>query len=267
MAGSKLTLNRLLVLAALGFGLYVWFSEEAPPPVAPTAGVDPAATNAAPQPGYALNPRNSWPPEAGEAGAGLASDLFALNYFVVLDGSGSMSETECSEGMRKIEVARTALASFADSVPRQANLGLAVFDAKGLSERLPLGVANRDAFRQAVQAVSVNASTPLRSAMELAYDRLLEQGRRQLGYGEYHLVVVTDGHASKGEDPTPAVNRILGESPVVVHTIGFCIGERHPLNQPGRTYYRSANNPRALQQGLETVLAESPDFSVTQFAD
>jgi hypothetical protein len=81
------------------------------------------------------------------------------------------------------------------------------------------------------------------------------------------LVVVTDGHASKGEDPTPAVNRILGESPVVVHTIGFCIGERHPLNQPGRTYYRSANNPRALQQGLETVLAESPDFSVTQFAD
>ena len=71
-------------------------------------------------------------------------------------GSGSMSETECSEGKRKIEVARTALASFAGSVPGQANLGLAVFDAKGLSERLPLGPDNRDAFRQAVAAVKRN---------------------------------------------------------------------------------------------------------------
>ncbi len=267
MAGSKLTLNRLLVMAAVGFGLYAWLSEEAPPPAAPPAALSPAGSGAPAQPGYALNPRNSWPPESAEAGKGLAPDRFALNYFVVLDGSGSMSETECSEGKRKIEVARTALASFADSVPAQANLGLAVFDGKGLSERLSLGAGNRDAFRQAVQAVSVNASTPLRSALELAYDRLLEQGRRQLGYGEYHLVVVTDGQASKGEDPTPAVNRILGESPVVVHTIGFCIGERHPLNQPGRTYYRSANNPQALQQGLETVLAEAPDFTLSQFAD
>ena len=267
MASGKFTLNRLLVLAAVGFGVFFWLSEEAPSPVAPPAPAITAGSSVPDQPGYALNPRNSWPPRAGEAGTGLAPDRFALNYFVVLDGSGSMSETECSEGKRKIEVARTALASFADSVPDQANLGLAVFDGRGLSERLALGAGNRDAFRQAVAAVKVNASTPLRSAMELAYDRLLEQGRRQLGYGEYHLVVVTDGHASKGEDPTPAVNRILAESPVVVHTIGFCIGERHSLNQPGRTYYRSANNPEALRQGLETELAEAPDFSVTQFSD
>ena len=130
MAGSKLTLNRLLVMAAIGFGIYVWLSDEAPPPAAPTAVDGPAGPRAAPQPGYALNPRNSWPPESNDAGEGLAPDLFALNYFVVLDGSGSMSETECSEGKRKIEVARTALASFADSVPGQANLGLAVFDAQ-----------------------------------------------------------------------------------------------------------------------------------------
>ena len=40
---------------------------------------------------------------------------------LAIDTSGSMSETECSEGMRKIEVARTALASFADSVPGPAS--------------------------------------------------------------------------------------------------------------------------------------------------
>ena len=124
-----------------------------------------------------------------------------------------------------------------------------------------------DAFGQAVQAVKVNANTPLRSAVDLAYSRLLDQGRSQLGYGEYHLVIVTDGLASAGQDPTPSVTRVLAESPVVFHTIGFCIGEQHPLNQPGRTYYRSANNPQALQQGLETVLAEAPDFAVSRFGD
>ena len=261
----------LIVLFVMGYIGYSWLIEPDPVPTAPPAPMSPPAAapmSAARLPGYALNPSNTWPPEATTGNAqGLASDLFAVNYYVVLDGSGSMNESNCSEGKRKIEVARTALSAFARSVPAQANLGLAVFDGRGLSERLPLGPVNQDGFRGAVDQVKVNANTPLRSAVDLAYSRLLEQGRRQLGYGEYHLVIVTDGLASAGQDPTPAVNRILTESPIVFHTVGFCIGEQHPLNQPGRTYYRSANNPQALQQGLETVLAESPDFSVSQFGD
>ena len=47
----------------------------------------------------------------------------------------------------------------------------------------------------------------------------------QLGYGEYHLVVVTDGEAT-GEDPTRRRRTDPDrESPVVLHTIGFCIGD------------------------------------------
>ena len=93
------------------------------------------------------------------------------------------------------------------------------------------------------------------------------QGARQLGYGEYHLVVVTDGEASDGQDPTNVVKVILDRSPIVLHTIGFCIGTDHVLNQPGRSYYVAAESPEQLQQGLSAVLAEAPAFDQSQFGD
>ena len=38
-----------------------------------------------------------------------------------------------------------------------------------------------------------------------------------------------------------------------------------PPNQAGRTIYKAADNPGALQQGLADVLAEAPQFSVQKF--
>jgi Ca-activated chloride channel family protein len=76
--------------------------------------------------------------------------------------------------------------------------------------------------------------------------------------------VITDGEASH-EDPRDIVNQLIAESPVVLHTIGFCIGAEHSLNQPGRTVYQSADNPQELAQGLAEVLAEAPAFDVKKF--
>jgi hypothetical protein len=87
----------------------------------------------------------------------------------------------------------------------------------------------------------------------------------QLGYGEYHLVVVTDGEANQGEDPRAIVDVITRKSPIVVHTIGFCIGQNHSLNQPGKTVYRAADNPEDLERGLAEVLAEAPSFDAQSF--
>jgi len=98
-----------------------------------------------------------------------------------------------------------------------------------------------------------------------AYRKLTEQAARQLGYGEYHLVIVTDGEASQGQDPTSAVNRLLAQSPIVVHTIGFCIRTQHSLNLPGRALYRPADNPGELRRELAEVLAEAPSFAVLEF--
>jgi Ca-activated chloride channel family protein len=227
-----------------------------------------AATLAEPAASYALRPAdNRWP--AGDVRPdALSPDLLAANYYLVLDGSGSMNDDECADHRTKMQVAKEAIREFARQVPEEANLGLYVFDNRGSKEQVALGRGNRAQFEQAVDAVAPGGNTPLKTSIAHAYQSLMAQARRQLGYGQYNLVVVTDGIASPAaQDPTPVVQTVLGESPVLVRTIGFCIRERHPLNLPGRTLYRAANDPASLRQGLEAVLAESPDFTVPRFQD
>jgi uncharacterized protein with von Willebrand factor type A (vWA) domain len=204
-----------------------------------------------------------WPPP-GKADR-VSPDVTARNFYVVFDGSGSMSERACTGEGRKIEQAKAALEVFAKAVPRNANLGLLVFDRGGVTERVPLATDNRAAFMQHVTATAPYGGTPLLRAIALARQRLEDQARRQLGYGEYNLIVVTDGEANTGQDPRPVVNDMLARTPIVVHTIGFCISPKHSLNQPGRMVYKAANDRASLERGLEAALAEAPAFTADRF--
>ena len=196
--------------------------------------------------------------EQDETSPKLAENLTERNYYIILDGSGSMKDDN------KMAVAKKALNEFVTYVPESANLGLAIFDGSGLSERVPLGT-DREEFTNQVQRTKAAGNTPLKEALELAYIKLIKQAQQQIGYGEYTIVVVTDGEASPGHEPDQIVNIILENSPVLIHTIGFQIGEDHSLNQPGKIYYKSAKNFDELSQGLEQVLAESEDFVITDF--
>lgn len=208
----------------------------------------------------------AWPfTGKGDETAVGADKMLSANFYVVLDGSGSMQGRGCSGKLNKMDAAKKALLEFAGLVPAQANLGLVTFDNNGVKEQVPLAAGNRDDFVAKVQGMQAGGGTPLRSAITLAYDKLTAQGRRQLGYGEYHLVVVTDGEASPGENPEKIVNQVLGNSPLVIHTIGFCIDTAHSLNQAGRILYRTATDYDSLKQGLQGVLAEAPAFTATDF--
>ena len=207
---------------------------------------------------------NSWPPLERVASS-LAKDLVQTNYYLVLDGSGSMRDVDCSGSRTKMEVAKESLVRFIDQIPDAANVGLYLFDREDMSERIPLGPGRRADLRRAIQTALADGGTPLSSAIETGYRSLTAQALRQLGYGEFHMVVVTDGSASSGYEPDHVVDRILAKSPVVLHTIGFCISGDHSLNQPDRSYYRQANNPDELTRGLDAVLAEEPSFAVSEF--
>ena len=209
--------------------------------------------------------RMDWPPDG--APDRLAADPVRVNYYVVLDGSGSMAEAPCRGGGSKIGQARTALAHFAAAVPGDANLGLLVFDAHGIRELVPLGTDNRADFVALAGGIAPGGGTPLRAALAAGRAALGRQAQRQLGYGEYHLVVVTDGAASKGQDPRPEVADTLARTPIVLHTVGYCIGTNHALNQPGITVYTPANDLEELDRGLRAVLAEAPDFSAAAFTE
>jgi len=253
------TLPRALPALALALALAACGSDDSAPATVADEPNDPSYARSA------LS--DNWPPLTEQATAPSAvASVTASNYYVVLDASGSMLRTECSGGGTKIEAAIAALDTFMQQVPAEANLGLAVFDENGTSERVPLASGNRDAFREALAQTRAGGGTPLRTSMTLAYDKLIEQGQHQLGYGDYHLVVVTDGVPDpRSEDPAPIVRTMTALSPVVLHTIGFCIGTDHVLNQPGRAYYVAADSPEQLSQGLDSVLAEAPSFDVVAF--
>jgi hypothetical protein len=208
----------------------------------------------------------SWPSaRKGDENLPLADSLTRKNYVLILDGSGSMSKSQCSGNLSKNEVAQQAVVEWASLIPNDANLGLVVFDRSGFSIRLPLGLNNRENFRQEVGKVVPDYQTPLAMALDTAYSMLTEQGRKQLGYGEYTVVVVTDGAADDIKALERSVNMVLTSSPVMIYTIGFCIASDHSLNRQGRTIYRAANNPAELRQGLQDVLAESESFDISGF--
>jgi hypothetical protein len=220
---------------------------------------------------YAASPlMNNWPKEQGNAEASVftvSADLIAKNYYLVLDASGSMMDDSCETGnSNKMASAIDALSHFTAQLPQDANFGLAVFLDGELQELLPLGKNNRNDVVELVSRIVPNGGTPLDHAVDFGYQKLLAQGKRQQGYGEYNLVIVTDGLASSGHDPQRAVTLMLSEAPVALHTIGFCIEENHSLNQTGLTVYRSANDPESLKQGLVEVLAESPEFDLSSFS-
>ena len=257
-----------VVLVFIGIAIYEEFLKSwntGQPASSPAGTHSQDAAARIPEMMYALRAvDNTWP--AIETSQEVVSDnLSRNNYYLVFDGSGSMGDRECASGQTKIKVAKSAMVEFISKIPDDANIGLLVFDNSGTRERVALGQNSKDRTIDAILKVQAGGGTPLDSAIRLAYKSLTRQAKSQLGYGEYHLVVITDGEATSGQNPANIVGKVTNKSPVVLHTIGFCISGRHSLNQAGVTLYKSANNPTELARGLDSVLAEASDFTVDTF--
>jgi hypothetical protein len=196
-----------------------------------------------------------------DAAGGTAS--VARNFYFILDGSGSMKD-RCSGDKafaHKIDGAKWAVSEFLKHVPDDANLGLWVFDGNGPGERVALAPGNRAAFSAAVDAIEASGGTPLAEAIHAAVGKLVLQYKRQLGYGEYRLVIVTDGIA----DGIPDAAAVAAAYGFPIYTIGFCIDEEHPLRHVSVSY-RAADSAADLQAGLEAAVAEIETFDATSFA-
>jgi len=191
------------------------------------------------------------------------------NFYFIFDGSGSMSEAlnkQCKGDRRfgsRLEGAKWAVEQFLPLMPPDVNLGLWVFDAYGNSERVLLGPDNRDTFLAEVQKTRPGGNTPLTESIEQGVNRLVEQRDKQLGYGEFRLIVVTDGEATGR--PLPQAVDYARERHIPIYTIGLCIGEKHELRKYSVSY-RAADSIEALKHGLEETLAETNVFDPRVFS-
>jgi len=185
------------------------------------------------------------------------------NFYFIFDGSGSMAN-KVSGGEQQFENklvgAKWAVRQFMTKVPDDVNLGLYVFDGNGRREVVALGSGNRERFLSAVEQIRAGGGTPLFSAITFGADQLVNQYKQQLGYGEYRLIVVTDGIA----DNISSAARYTDRFGIPIYTIGLYIGEDHPLRQFSMSY-RAADNFEDLARALEETVAELPSFDVTEF--
>lgn len=195
-----------------------------------------------------------------------ATASLTRNFYFVFDGSGSMADRpdgSCSGDQRfssKVEGAKWAVREFVKKVPADTNLGLYVFDGNGHREVVSLGPKNQEEFLKEVNNISASGGTPLAGGIRHGTDQLVGQYKKQLGYGEYRLVVVTDGQADN--IPEASLNAIKYGIPI--YAIGLCIGEDHPLRQYALSY-RAADSAEDLRRGLEETMAELPSFDIKEF--
>jgi hypothetical protein len=199
--------------------------------------------------------------------AGEAS--LARNFYFIFDGSGSMSEAlnkQCKGDKRfgsRLEGAKWAVGQFLPHVSRDVHLGLWIFDARGNSERVALGPDNRAQFLTEVQKTRAGGNTPLTESIEQGVNRLVQQRDKQLGYGEFRLIVVTDGQATGR--PLPQAVAYAQEHRIPLYTIGLCLGAEHELRKSSVSY-RAADSIEALKRGLEETLAETNVFDPRTFS-
>jgi hypothetical protein len=204
------------------------------------------------------------PGQAGQTGEA----SLARNFYVIFDGSGSMAEAlnkQCKGDKRfgsRLEGAKWAVEQFLPLVPPEVHLGLWIFDADGNRERVELGFGTRADFLSAVKKTRAGGNTPLTESIEQGVNRLVQQRDKQLGYGEFRLVVVTDGQATGR--PLPQAVAYARERHIPIYTIGLCLSAEHELRKYSVSY-RAADSIDALKRGLEETLAETNMFDPQTF--
>ena len=205
------------------------------------------------------------PPQATilfDESAGEAST--ASNYYFLFDMSGSMND-KCS-GERKIDGAKEAVTRFMKNIPENVNIGLMVFGtrtADGYEEALPLGPANKERFLDIINSLHPTSQTPLGEALTAGVGRIVDQYKKQLGYGIYRIIIITDGEQT-GIDLKEPCRYLSQHGFIGLYSIGLCMKNSHTLKKYSLSY-RDANNYEELEQALVEATAETDIFDANLF--
>ena len=180
------------------------------------------------------------------------------NVIVVLDDSGSMRQLMRTDGGRvsRIQAAKTALSKVVEGLPDDAQLGILLLNNGGLGNTwlLPLGPLSATAALPKIAQIRADGGTPLGSQMKIATDALLELRKKQI-YGDYRLLVITDGEASDANLLEAYLPDILSRG-LSLDVIGVDMAAKHSLASRAHSY-RRADDARSFEKALAEVFAES----------
>lgn len=184
----------------------------------------------------------------------LAGSLFAAQkVVVVVDDSGSMSDWMRQERVKKIDAAKQALTVVMRKLPPDSKVGVLALNGGWL---IPLQPIDRGALQQEINRLRARGSTPLGARMTEAADELLKLRSKEI-YGDYRMLVVTDGEAGD-QDLLNAVLPDIMSRGFLVDVIGVDMQSEHSLATRVHNY-RRADDPAALKEAIASSLAESDD--------
>ena len=119
---------------------------------------------------------------------------------------------------------------------------------------------DRKRLQVQVDRLRARGGTPLGQRMKDATDELLKL-REKDPYGDYRLLVVTDGEASD-QDVLDAVLPDIMSRNLIVDVIGVDMQSEHSLATQVSNY-RRADDPASLEEAIADSLAESDDSNIT----
>ena len=187
------------------------------------------------------------------------ADVHKSNVVIILDASGSMTKNMSGTRIQKMEAAKTALKEVLKTVPRDTNIGLLVFSGVNVRNDwvYPLGPRDDQKLTISINMIQAGGGTPLGSYIKKGADMLLQQKGRQMGYGAYRLLIVTDGEAQDIDLVERYTPDVLSRG-IAIDVIGVEMAQNHTLAKKVNSY-RKANDPASLKKAIAEVFAEVSD--------
>lgn len=187
-------------------------------------------------------------------------DIHKDNIVVILDASGSMQDKFSGDRTKsKMEAAKAALQEVLSKIPDDTHIGLLVFSGANIRNEwaYPLGPKDTQKLTAAIHLPQPGGNTPLGKYIRIGANRLLEQREKQYNYGNYRLLVVTDGEASDTDKVKHYTPEILNRQ-IRVDVIGVDMKTDHMLANVVDSY-RKADNPGEQVAAVSQILAETDD--------
>lgn len=181
---------------------------------------------------YSPNFKEPLLPEPYEINEGGEREEAPANAIILLDASSSM--LLYADGRLKMDTAKNAVSSFADTMGQKSAVSLYAYghlgtqndedkelSCTGIEEIYPLGDYDDESFTQAMQEVEAKGWTPLAGAIAKARED------HQQTTGDITLYIVSDGAETCGGDPIAEAKAFAEAHPDgKVNVIGFQVDDQ-----------------------------------------
>ena len=176
---------------------------------------------------------------------------------IVLDDSGSMNKI-MNGGVPRIEAAKKAIEAVLKQFPADTKLGLLLLNGDRSKQHwaIPLEHLSVPQATRKVESVIADGGTPLGDRMREGADALLQLREKQI-YGNYRLLIVTDGEANDAKLLALYLPDVLSRG-LIVDAIGVDMKQNHSLATRVHSY-RRADDGAALSKAIQEVFAEKVD--------